>query len=427
MGSLAPDAAMPMMPTMTVTDPHLQVATPTTLAQIGVAPINVFHQDQYVRVSSDQAMPFDDVHPDTRTPLGRRHSLHSTLHMPSWTHFQHPQEQLPLPFYDEVTTVQVFPAAQQPQHAVAASAMGVADEQNLIITNNTSTGIASPHQQMAGYNWSVNAGTGKATTPATSVPSTRTCSLSSVEGMGTVLPQDDITMPIPFQLKNEISVFNERAHQEDLHPLDFQEFPLEGVDQADIFDTLEPLPQKVPAAPTRPSLLATQQTSCRSLDGQHHSDGTFTLVHGDSTNNTSNEELDIEEPALPSSTCTAATATNSSDKSSPSMDRLRALMAKSIKSMKLLEEHDRRQGLRKCDAQNMMKTARSRKQILENCILKKWDGTPLIAFEKCNKTGSITVSAGPKKVRMTKRRASLAGKAVDSTKDRRRMARRSSM
>ena len=109
------------------------------------------------------------------------------------------------------------------------------------------------------------------------------------------------------------------------------------------------------------------------------------------------------------------------------MDRLRALMAKSIESMKRLEEHDRRQGLRKCDAQNMMNTARSRKQILENRILKKWDGTPLIAFEKCKTTGSVTVSAGPKKERMTKRRASLAGKAIHSIQDRRRMARRSSM
>ena len=412
---------MPALPTTTtmMTAPHLQVAAPSTLEPIDVAPLNVFQKDQFVRVSDD-GMPFDSQYPDARPPLGRRHSLHSSSHMPSLEYLQRQQEQLPFPFYDEVTTVQVFPAAQQ-QHKVAASTMGVADDQNLLITNNASITTASPHLQMAAYSWSGNAGIGKPTTPATTASSTRTCSPSPEEGMGIVLPQDHIIMPIPFQLQDDITVFNQRAYEEDLQPLDIQDFPLEEVDQADIFDTFEALPQKVPAAPTRPSLLASQQTSCRSLDGHHHRDGTLTLADGNSNRTLHVEDVGQGETTLPPSGLAIGS------ESSPSMDRLRALMAKSIESMKRLEEHDRRQGLRKCDAQNMMNTARSRKQILENRILKKWDGTPLIAFEKCDKTGSITVSTGPKKVRMTKRRASLAGKAVHSIQDRRRMARRSSM
>ena len=77
-----------------------------------------------------------------------------------------------------------------------------------------------------------------------------------------------------------------------------------------------------------------------------------------------------------------------------SMDKLRELMAKSNDSMKNLEEIDRRQGLRRCDAQNMVETARSRKQLLENKILSKWDGSPLIAFHR-QADGSIKVLAGP--------------------------------
>ena len=77
-----------------------------------------------------------------------------------------------------------------------------------------------------------------------------------------------------------------------------------------------------------------------------------------------------------------------------SMDKLRELMAKSNDSMKNLEEIDRRQGRRRCDAQNMVKTARSRKQLLENKILPKWDGSPLIAFHR-QADGSVKVLAGP--------------------------------
>ena len=410
---------MPAMPTTTtmMTAPHLQVAAPSTLETIDVAPLNVFQQDQFVRVSDD-GMSFDTCsqYPDARPPLGRRHSLHSSSHMPSLEYLQRQQEHLPFPFYDEVTTVQVFPPSAQQQQELTASS-----NQNVLITDNTSAAITMP-QPMAANNWHGRAGFSKPTTPATTAPSTRTCSPSSEEGMLTVLPQNN-DVPIPFQQQNDIAVFNQNAYQVDPHSLELQDFLLEEVNHTEHLDTLEALPQK-PPAPTRPSLLAMQQTSCRSLDGHHHSDGTLTLANSVSTKDNSNlEELNVGEITAPSTSSAAST----SNESSPSMDRLRALMAKSNESMKRLEEHDRRQGLRKCDAQNMMNTARSRKQILENRILKKWDGTPLIAFEKCNKTGSITVSTGPKKERLTKRRASLSGKTFHSIRDRRRMARRSSM
>ena len=81
-----------------------------------------------------------------------------------------------------------------------------------------------------------------------------------------------------------------------------------------------------------------------------------------------------------------------------SMDKIRELMAKSNDSMKNLEEYDRRQGLCRCDAQNMVKTARSRKQLLENKILSKWDGSPLIAFDR-QADGSVKVLARPSSAR----------------------------
>ena len=81
-----------------------------------------------------------------------------------------------------------------------------------------------------------------------------------------------------------------------------------------------------------------------------------------------------------------------------SMDKLRELMTKSNDSMKNLEKFEGRQGLRRCDAQNMVKTARSRKQLLDNKILSKWDGSPLIAFHR-QADGSVKVLAGPSNAR----------------------------
>ena len=69
-------APMPVMPTTTLATPHSQVAPTAVPTTLGVAPLNVFQQDQFVRVSDD-GMSFDSQYPDARPPLGRRHSLHS--------------------------------------------------------------------------------------------------------------------------------------------------------------------------------------------------------------------------------------------------------------------------------------------------------------------------------------------------------------
>jgi len=54
-------------------------------------------------------------------------------------------------------------------------------------------------------------------------------------------------------------------------------------------------------------------------------------------------------------------------------------MEQSRQSLKQLQDWDRRLGLPKSSAHTCVKTERSRKQLLEGKILKKWDGTPLIS------------------------------------------------
>lgn len=75
------------------------------------------------------------------------------------------------------------------------------------------------------------------------------------------------------------------------------------------------------------------------------------------------------------------------DTAQPITRRLRSSMEESRRSLKQLQEWDRRLGLPKSSAHTCVKTERSRKQLLEGKILKKWDGTPLIS-----KYRSITYS-----------------------------------
>ena len=240
---------MPAVPTTTLATPHSQVAPTAVPTALDVAPLNVFHQDQYARVS-DESMSLSIQYPGARPPLGRRHSLHSSSHMPSMAYLQRHQEQLPFPFYDEVTTVQVFPPLAQQQQELAASG-----NQNVLITDNTSTAIAMP-QPMAAHNWNSSAGFSKPTTPATTAPSTRTCSPSSEEGMLTVLPQNN-DIPIPFQQHNDITVLSQNECQ----------------DHTEHLDKLEALPQKLPA-PTR--LLSWQ---CSRLPADLSMDIIIVMVH----------------------------------------------------------------------------------------------------------------------------------------------------
>lgn len=58
--------------------------------------------------------------------------------------------------------------------------------------------------------------------------------------------------------------------------------------------------------------------------------------------------------------------------------KLRKLMEESNKSQRALNEWDREQGLPKSHTPTMVNTARSRKQLLEERILCKWDGTTLL-------------------------------------------------
>lgn len=57
---------------------------------------------------------------------------------------------------------------------------------------------------------------------------------------------------------------------------------------------------------------------------------------------------------------------------------MRPLMEKSIQSQEALQEWDRLNGLPASHSKTMVNTSRSRKQLLEGIILRKWDGSPLI-------------------------------------------------
>mmetsp|Transcript_16380 Transcript_16380/g.47041 ORF Transcript_16380/g.47041 Transcript_16380/m.47041 type:complete len:775 (+) Transcript_16380:385-2709(+) len=62
--------------------------------------------------------------------------------------------------------------------------------------------------------------------------------------------------------------------------------------------------------------------------------------------------------------------------------KLIQLMAKSQQSLKQLQDYDKSQGLPASHSQTMVKTSRSRRQLLEGKIMKKWDGSPMIEFDK---------------------------------------------
>ena len=62
--------------------------------------------------------------------------------------------------------------------------------------------------------------------------------------------------------------------------------------------------------------------------------------------------------------------------------KLNQLMAKSQQSLKQLQEYDKSQGLPASHSQTMVKSSRSRRQLLEGKIMKKWDGTPMIEFDE---------------------------------------------
>lgn len=91
--------------------------------------------------------------------------------------------------------------------------------------------------------------------------------------------------------------------------------------------------------------------------------------------------------------------------------RLNALMRQSQSSLKALQDYDKSQGLPASHCATMVKSYRSRKQLLTGKILKKWDGTPLISFQT-NADGTVTVQSGDKKERKKAVKKSSGGKAV---------------
>lgn len=95
-------------------------------------------------------------------------------------------------------------------------------------------------------------------------------------------------------------------------------------------------------------------------------------------------------------------------------ERLNALMRQSQASLKSLQDYDKSQGLPASHCATMVKSYRSRKQLLTGKILKKWDGTPLISFQT-NADGSVTVHSGDKKERKKVMKKSSSGKTTAAT------------
>jgi hypothetical protein len=66
-------------------------------------------------------------------------------------------------------------------------------------------------------------------------------------------------------------------------------------------------------------------------------------------------------------------------------ERLASRMRESGASMSLLQQWDRENGLPKSHCQTMVNTSRSRTQLLEGVVVKKWNGKPLMEFEGAEK------------------------------------------
>ena len=82
------------------------------------------------------------------------------------------------------------------------------------------------------------------------------------------------------------------------------------------------------------------------------------------------------------------------------MTNLQHIMTRSQRTMQSLQEYDRANGLPRSHSSTMVKTSRSRRQLQDGIILKKWDGSPLIKFEQVG-NGRVVARLGPKVRRMS--------------------------
>ena len=82
------------------------------------------------------------------------------------------------------------------------------------------------------------------------------------------------------------------------------------------------------------------------------------------------------------------------------MIKLQDAMERTKDTQKRLQEWDRANGLPKSHSQTMVNSSRSRKQLTDGVILKKWNGTPLIDFEeqqRQEKAASAAAAAAAKR------------------------------
>eukprot|EP00542_Grammatophora_oceanica_P021565 CAMPEP_0194051856 /NCGR_PEP_ID=MMETSP0009_2-20130614/42717_1 /TAXON_ID=210454 /ORGANISM="Grammatophora oceanica, Strain CCMP 410" /LENGTH=415 /DNA_ID=CAMNT_0038699149 /DNA_START=18 /DNA_END=1265 /DNA_ORIENTATION=- len=82
------------------------------------------------------------------------------------------------------------------------------------------------------------------------------------------------------------------------------------------------------------------------------------------------------------------------------MARLDQLMFKSEMTQAALQYYDKRRGLPRSHCQTMVNSSRSRKQLLEGKIIKKWNGRPLLGDEEAL---SIASEGGPRRHRQRRK------------------------
>lgn len=90
------------------------------------------------------------------------------------------------------------------------------------------------------------------------------------------------------------------------------------------------------------------------------------------------------------------------------MQRLEKLMEQSAKTQAALQDWDKRRGLPKSHSPSMVHSSRSRRQLQEGVILKKWDGSPLIDFDQDKESGTGSVGNANRK-KMMRRMSAPAG------------------
>jgi len=134
----------------------------------------------------------------------------------------------------------------------------------------------------------------------------------------------------------------------------------------------------------------------------------------------------LQEEVLSTSVEPTTTMSHACDESEATMDassiiaRLDALMFQSELTQSALQYFDKRRGLPKSHCQTMVNSSRSRKQLLERKIIKKWNGCPLLGGDEGGSISAdeLSVKSDPGPRRKRRRKQSSTRKPLATSIDR---------